>query len=278
MSKIFYEIKNRLYMAKECLLRGGYTQINVCTLEAGRLLTGKTALVTGGTSGIGKAVVSTFLRQGAIVITNGRDTAALSALTAEMNSPDLHVLQSDIRKMEDIKNLFEESMKILPDGLDILVNNAGVLAKSGFEETTSEEWNLVIDTNLKGTYFMCQQFAVQNYKKEQFRKIINISSICGIIGANSPYGISKWGINGLTVGLAHKYQSSQISVNSIAPGNVRTRMCDVNCNTNMYTRINANERIILPEEIAEAALFIASDAANCITGQIIAVDGGTSLI
>lgn len=265
-------------MAKECLLRGGYTQINVCTLEAGRLLAGKTALVTGGTSGIGKSIVSAFLQQGACVITNGRDAVALSALTREMNSPNLHVLQSDISKMEDIKKLYEESMEISPDGLDILVNNAGVLAKSGFEETTSEEWNLVIDTNLKGTYFLCQQFAGQNYKKSQFRKILNISSICGIIGANSPYGISKWGINGLTAGLAHRYQSSQILVNSIAPGNVRTSMCDVNCNTNMFTRINANERIILPEEIAEAALFIVSDAANCITGQIIAVDGGTSLI
>lgn len=259
---------------------GGLVQLNIAYIQYDQVLEGKRVLITGGSSGIGFAIAKKFLAVGAKVVITGRNRENLLVAKELLNHENLFTFVWDI---VDISLIEENINKVhaLLGGIDIMVNNAGILFHKQFEEVNQDVWNKTIDTNLKSIFFTCQYickyFISINNRKES--KIINISSMSGFIAEPNPYNISKFALNALTAGLAKKYASQNIIINGIAPGATVTSMNPQDVNSNAYRKLNnKNNRIALPEEIAELALFLAGDASNNIIGQTIIIDGGESIL
>lgn len=177
-------------------------------------------------------------------------------------------------KIEEAKNFFGGE-------IDILINNAGVIGNTEFLNVSGIEWDEVYTTNSKALFFLTQSVCKDwlKNKKVKTKKIINISSQGGYVGAIYPYRMTKWDVAGLTQGLGIELANKKIIVNGIAPGIIATRMQpDININDgNNFCPHNPIKRFALPEEIAEIALFLASDSSNFIVGQTIVCDGGYSI-
>lgn len=184
----------------------------------------------------------------------------------------------DISKSSEIEKKVIEAESLLGGVIDILINNAGTYAKTHFPNVTEEDWNRVYETNSKGTFFLTQEVCKRwkSNSPSTIKKIINITSQGAFADANNAYRMSKWDIRGLTQYLGHALSPADIIVNSIAPGLVMTDMQPKfqKQGNNYYTDLNKVHRLALPEEIAELALFLMSDAANFIVGQTILCDGG----
>ncbi len=269
-----------MYVRNFCkyLQKGGVVYVNIAQLNHGEILKGKRVLVTGGTSGIGLAITQKFLSEGAKVLITGRTVSRLKETSDKLAGKDIHTLVWDVTNSSIANEKMNEAVQIL-GGIDIVVNNAGVYSSVPFQLVDQNIWDRVMDTNIKGVFFVCQ--AVVRYMNENSNggKIINITSIRAFQGDTAPYGISKWGLNGLTKGLARDLISKNIIVNGIAPGITATGINNIDAAENAYYNGEPrNRRIAFPEEIAESALFLASDAANNIVGQVICCDGGTTLI
>jgi 3-oxoacyl-[acyl-carrier protein] reductase len=255
---------------------GGVVYVNVAQVNRGEVLKGKRVLITGGTSGIGFAIAEKFLLEGAAVLITGRDESKLSN-AASLLENKAHTLLWDVSDISIVKTQIQKVINIL-GGLDIVINNAGVYSSVPFCSVDENNWNKIMDVNIKGLFFMCQSASLELKKNSGGGKIINISSIAGFQGYASPYGLSKASVNSLTVGLAKQLLQYNIIVNGIAPGNVATKMTGINPADNMYDTLSKNERAAMPIEIAEIALFLASDASNNIVGQMIICDGGATLL
>ena len=165
--------------------------------------------------------------------------------------------------------------------IDVFVNNAGVYDTASWDNVTPEMYDKVIDTNQRGLYFMCQAEGKYFIKNNRKGKIINITSIAGILTGFNPYNVSKWGATCITRGLAKELVRKGVLVNAIAPGNVVTNIHSgvrgKKVEDNAYTSQHPTERYTLVEEVASLALYLASDASNNMVGQVIAVDGGWTL-
>lgn len=248
-------------------------------------LTSKIALITGGIKGIGKATALTLASKGANIVLNYRknsnnDEIALK-LQKEIESLGVQVLlaKGDISNEEDVKEIF----KLIKDHfgrLDILVNNAGITRDNLIIRTKTEDFNQVIDANLKGT-FLCMKYASKIMIKQKYGRIISLSSVTGIIGnpGQVNYAASKAGIIGMSKSLAKELGSRHITVNVVAPGFVETDMTkklDQECLENMIHHIPL-ERLGKPEDIAYAVAFLASDEASYITGHVLQADGGMAM-
>lgn len=259
--------------------KGGVVYVNVAQISRGEVLKGKRVLITGGTSGIGYAIADKFLSEGASVVITGRNNERLDEAVKKLEG-NVHPLIWDVTDLSIVDDKIKETVKLL-GGLDILINNAGIYSSTPFDRVDEKEWDRVMNTNLKSVYFICQSAIKHFIKNEQAStsKIINISSIRSIQGDTVPYGVSKWGVNSITKGLARDYISKNIIVNSIAPGITATKINNFKVDENAFFKGEPrNNRIALPEEMAEIALFLASDAANNIVGQTIICDGGATLI
>ena len=254
---------------------GKITNLNLSQINHGGILRGKRIVVTGGGSGIGLAMAKKFLSEGADVVITGRNLQKLKQAKSSINNPNLHVLQWDVAKTCEISDKLQEAIKLLC-GLDAFVNNAAFLEHI---QTDEEFYDKTLDTNLKAVYFICQKVVEVMIASngDKGGKILNISSINGQMSSIHPYYISNWGLNGLTKGFAKIYAPKNIIVNAIAPGYCSSSINKQNIEENAYSPKNPLRRIIIPEDIAELAAFLLSDAANAIVGQIIAVDGGTTL-
>ncbi|WP_314793036.1 3-oxoacyl-[acyl-carrier-protein] reductase [Eggerthia catenaformis] len=248
-------------------------------------LTSKIALITGGIKGIGKATALTLASKGANIVLNYRknsnnDEIALK-LQKEIESLGVQVLlaKGDISNEEDVKEIF----KLIKDHfgrLDILVNNAGITRDNLIIRTKTEDFNQVIDANLKGT-FLCMKYASKIMIKQKYGRIISLSSVTGIIGnpGQVNYAASKAGIIGMSKSLAKELGSRHITVNVVAPGFVETDMTkklDQEYLENMIHHIPL-ERLGKPEDIAYAVAFLASDEASYITGHVLQADGGMAM-
>ncbi|EMD16579.1 3-oxoacyl-[acyl-carrier-protein] reductase [Eggerthia catenaformis OT 569 = DSM 20559] len=248
-------------------------------------LTSKIALITGGIKGIGKATALTLASKGANIVLNYRknsnnDEIALK-LQKEIESLGVQVLlaKGDISNEEDVKEIF----KLIKDHfgrLDILVNNAGITRDNLIIRTKTEDFNQVIDANLKGT-FLCMKYASKIMIKQKYGRIISLSSVTGIIGnpGQTNYAASKAGIIGMSKSLAKELGSRHITVNVVAPGFVETDMTkklDQEYLENMIHHIPL-ERLGKPEDIAYAVAFLASDEASYITGHVLQADGGMAM-
>lgn len=260
--------------------------VQVVNLAPNELLKGRVALITGGTSGIGFHIAKAFLRSGAAVIITGRSEERLRRACAELNedrtyTDSLFSIMMDNTEVRLFKTCFQEVIdKVRAKGyrqIDILVNNAGVLGAS-MPSATEEEFDKVIDTNLKGVFFLSQ--LVGKYMKENKIEgnILNVGSSSCLRPAISAYTLSKWGIRGMTLGLAKSLAPYGITVNGIAPGPTATPMLLKDGLDNITNNGNPIGRYALPEEIANMAVVLVSPMGRTIVGDMIYMTGGAGTI
>ncbi len=239
----------------------------------------RTAIVTGGATGIGKAISSLLCNEGYNVII-GYNSSYESAkkLEKDLTSKGFSAssFKVDVTDAESIKNLFQYCIKTFGK-IDLLVNNAGIAHQKLLTDITDDDWNKMITTNLTGCFKCCRE-AARYMIKEHSGNIINISSMWGVVGASceSHYSASKAGIIGLTKSLAKELGPSNIRVNCIAPGVIMTDMLKSFSEDDLNSLKEETPlcRLGTPEDIANAVSFLASDKASFITGQVLNVDGG----
>ena len=258
------------------------TKANVTTYAPNHLLENRCAIVTGGTSGIGYAIAEAFLKAGAIVIITGRGQSKISKALQELNKYGTvygYVLNN--QDVSTFESALDEILQLLPEAsrkIDILVNNAGVGIGNAYPNTAEEDYNTVLNTNLKGTYFLSQTFGKYLVKNNIKGNILNIESSSSLRFGNTPYVLSKWGVRSLTLGLAKTLAPFGITVNAIAPGPTATPMLNVSANENITHEKSPLGRYILPEEIANGAVFLVSDMGRAILGDTIYMTGGAGLL
>ncbi|GAB4578931.1 MAG: 3-oxoacyl-[acyl-carrier-protein] reductase [Anaerolineales bacterium] len=246
-------------------------------------LSGRVAVVTGGSRGIGRAIALELARRGAAVVVNynsSPDAANEVVRQIETDGGKAIAVQADVGNTEQANNLINAAIKDL-GGLDILVNNAGIVRDGLIMMMKEEDWDAVLNTNLKST-FNCAKAAVRYMMRKRYGRIINISSISGQMGnpGQTNYSASKAGQIGFTKALAREVAARNITVNAVAPGFVDT---DILAHTpkEAIEAILKNTplgRMASAEEIAYAVAFLASDQAAYITGQVLGVDGGLAMM
>lgn len=277
-------IKKYLKRAFVFLLHGipeRHVIANITKLAPNEMLKGRTALITGATSGIGFEIAKSYLEAGAKVIITGRDKDriqhACSLLKSIHQNYIVHGIQMNNCDVPIFKEKLEEMLRWKDiNQIDMLVNNAGVLG-GDIRDTTETEYDNIVNTNLKGVFFLSQM--IGHYYKEQHIEgnILNIASSSSLRPAASAYTITKWGIRGLTLGLAKILTPYGIIVNGIAPGPTATRMIFKESNTDIAFK-NPIGRCAMPEEIANMAVFLVSNMGRSIVGDIIYMTGGSGLI
>lgn len=242
-----------------------------------KLLANKVALITGGSSGIGLAIAQAFAASGAKVIIAGTNESRLqNALEKIEGSKSIVIDVRDIGRMfikvREAAALFEENC------IDILVNSAGVVNKHDFWHLDEAEYDSIMDTNAKGTFFMSQAVAKLMIEKNIKGHILNITSSSALRPAWTPYQMSKWTVKGLTLGLADLLISHGIIVNAIAPGPTATPMLDKNSGDSIYEAWTPCRRYAMPEELASLAVFMVSSTGDMIVGDTFYMTGGSGTI
>lgn len=247
-----------------------------------QLLKAKKALITGGTAGIGKEIALAFAKQGADVAIFGTHAERAASVVQELEQAKVFSEQQLISSVVNVseKSRVEHAIQQLLANwgqIDILVNNAGIVRDGLLMRMTEEDWDQVIDVNLKSVYNTCQAL-VRSMIKAKGGKIINISSVVGLTGnaGQANYAASKSGMIGFTKALALELATRNICVNCIAPGFIQTRMTDVLTDgqkEGILKKIPMG-RMGNPQDIANAAIYLASNLSDYVTGQVLTVDGG----
>lgn len=238
----------------------------------------RVAVVTGASRGIGRAITLHLVAQGCKVVASARNVAALESLVAEIKAGggEAIFVPGDVAVAADVERLFDEAGKAF-GRVDILVNNAGITRDGLLVRMKEEDWDAVLDTNLKGA-FLCSRAAAKLMGKQRYGRIINISSVVGEMGnaGQANYCASKAGLIGLTKSVARELAKRNVSVNAITPGFIVTDMTDVlpeKVKEDLQGQIPLG-RLGEAEDIAHAVAFLASEAAGYITGQVLGVNGG----
>ena len=256
-----------------------HVSVNLVNLPPNDLLKGRWALITGGASGIGYAIAKAFLSAGASVILTGRDEDKLQGKKNELDNMRLgagkvHVCVMDNMDVASFASAFGRCLSLAGgNGIDILVNNAGVDGEA-MPNVTEEGYDRVLDTNLKGTFFLSQMVGKYMVEKQIRGNILNISSSSSLRPANSPYILSKWGIRALTLGLAKSLVSHGITVNSIAPGPTVTPLAKLKDTSDIACDAIPMGRYVMPEEIANMAVVLVSGLGRSIVGDTVFMTGG----
>ena len=241
--------------------------------------TGKTALITGASGGIGAAIAMALHKAGATIAISGTRVEKLEDLKAQIGE-NVHVLPCNLSSAEDVEKLIPAAEAAM-GGLDILVNNAGITKDGLAMRMKDDDWQAVIDVNLTSNFRLCRA-AMRGMMKKRAGRIVNITSIVGVTGnpGQANYVASKAGVIGLSKSLAQELATRGVTVNCIAPGFIATPMTDVLNDKQkeaILTKIPAG-RMGTPEDIAAAVLFLASDEAGYVTGQTLHVNGGMAMI
>lgn len=237
-------------------------------------------LITGGNAGIGKAIASRFLRSGASVVILGINTESgletVAAFQQEFPSCQVVFITCDVSQTAAVDASVEEVLQKL-GRIDVLVNNAGIVADQLLMKMQEDEWDRVLQVNLKSCYNLCRA-TVRSMLRNRSGRIINISSVIGLMGnsGQTNYAASKAGMIGFSKSLAKEVATRGITVNCVAPGFIETQMTAGLAETQKQAILQDIPMgyMGLPEDIAEAVYFFASPAARYITGQVLAVDGG----
>lgn len=247
-----------------------------------RDLSGKTAVVTGASRGIGRAIACKLAAEGASVVLNykgSRERAEEVKARIEAEGGTAYLLPCDVADFAACEAFMKEAIGLL-GRLDILVNNAGITRDGLLMRMSEEDYDAVLDTNLKGT-FHCIRFAARQMIKQRSGRILNISSVSGVLGnaGQANYAASKAGVIGLTKSAAREFAGRGITVNAIAPGFIHTEMTEA-----LPEKVRENAVAQIPlgrfgeaEEVAEAAAFLVSDRAGYMTGQVLHIDGGMAM-
>ncbi len=239
----------------------------------------KTAIITGASKGIGAVIASRLNELGYNLVLNYRSsTSCMEELISNFSNKDTEniIVQCDISVYDDAKKLIDSAFKEF-GSVDVLINNAGITKDNLLPLMTEEEFDKVIDTNLKGTFNCCKHIA-KRMLKQKYGRIINVSSVVGLAGnaGQVNYSASKAGVIGMTKSMARELGKKNILVNAIAPGFIQTEMTDKipdSIKAEMMKNIPL-QRLGQPGDIADAVEFLISDKASYITGQILSVNGG----
>lgn len=242
------------------------------------MLKDRVALITGGSGGIGFAIAKSFLESGCKVIIVGTNEDKCKKSSEKLGG--IRYIVFDLNETSKIQKLINTAISIYGK-IDILVNSAGIhQTKSlhGYFDVDEEEFDSILTVNLKATYFVTQltvKYMVENKIKGH---ILNISSSVANEPAWSPYRLSKWGIKGMTLGVAQQMLPYGITVNAIAPGSTATNLLGVSDGDSIYTEDNEVSRYAMPDEIATYAKLLVSDAGNMVVGDTIYISGGRGVV
>lgn len=241
-------------------------------------LEGKVALVTGAAQGIGKAVALLLARNGADIVVSdiNLEKAGETAREIEATGRRAMPIKVDVANSGDVERMVQTIMEQFGQ-IDILINNAGIARDKLILRMTEEDWDAVLDINLKGT-FNCTKAVVKHMSKQRSGKIVNIASVVGEMGnaGQANYSASKAGVIGFTKTIAREFAQRGINVNAIAPGYIQTPMTEAlpEKAKDELKRMIPMERLGQPEDVAGAVLFLVSEAASYITGHVLNVNGG----
>lgn len=249
------------------------TIAQVSCLNPDRRLDGKRIVVTGGTGGIGQAMAKRFVAEGAKVLITGRNEDKLKQISSELGC---EMLPLDVTCTEDFDAFVSHANGKL-GGIDCLVNNAGISLHESFLTVTPEGFDQQVATNLKGPFFLSQKVLAYMERNQVKGQVLFVSSETGETADIRPYGLTKAAVNSLVQGLAYLYAKQGIRVNAIAPGVTASAMTGFNADENLNCSYNVGGRAYLPEEMAEVAAFLLSDASGCISGQIITCNNGNTV-
>jgi 3-oxoacyl-[acyl-carrier protein] reductase len=240
--------------------------------------TNKTVIVTGSARGIGRVIAEAFARQHANVVISDLDQSAVDIVVSEIGGTAFGV-QANVTKSAEVESLFEKTIEKF-GRVDILVNNAGITRDTLMIRMDEKDWDMVLDINLKGA-FLVTKAAARIMMKQRYGRIVNISSVIGLSGnaGQANYAASKAGLIGLTKSAAKELCTRGITVNAVAPGFIETEMTakmpDA-ARQAILSQVLIN-RPGTPVDVAQAVLFLASEEASYITGQVLAVDGGLTV-
>ena len=241
-------------------------------------LKGKTAIVTGAAQGIGKVIALGLAKCGADIAVSDINEDSLDAAVKEIEALGRKAIavKMDVSSLKDCEDMVKKTIDAFGK-VDILINNAGITRDTVLLRMKEEQWDQVIQVNLKGT-FNCTKAVIRSMFKQKSGKIINISSVTGAMGnaGQANYSASKAAVMGFTKSIAREYAHCGITVNAVAPGFIKTAMTDAipEKDRDAMISIIPAKRLGLPEDVADTVCFLASDMANYITGQVIHINGG----
>ncbi len=241
-------------------------------------LKGKIAIVTGAAQGIGKVIALGLAKCGADIAVSDINEDSLTAAVKEIEALGRKAIavKMDVSSLKDCEDMVKKTVDAFGK-VDILINNAGITRDTVLLRMKEEQWDQVIQVNLKGT-FNCTKAVIRSMFKQKSGKIINISSVTGAMGnaGQANYSASKAAVMGFTKSIAREYAHCGITVNAVAPGFIKTAMTDAipEKDRDAMISIIPAKRLGLPEDVADTVCFLASDMANYITGQVIHINGG----
>lgn len=250
------------------------TIAKISYLQPNNRLAGKKIIITGGGRGLGFSMAKTFVNEGADVLIAGRSEKTLRASAEELGCKYLSL---DVTKPESFHEFFDKASTLL-DGLNCLVNNAGIsLHEATFFDVTPDTFNAQVDTNLKGCFFLTQEFIKKGRGSKEALNVLFVSSETGDTMDFRPYGFTKAAVNSMVQGLAYLFRKDHIRINAVAPGITASDMTGVKADGNIDAGEYATGRYYLPEEVAETACFLLSDASGCVSGQIITCNNAQTI-
>lgn len=271
-------LKQKLKHTVSFLLHGEPkpTYAKVSYLAPNKLLSGKKIIITGGGRGLGFAMAKKFISEGASVLIAGRNEQTLQKSASELKCK---YLQLDVQDVDSF-NSFMDRVNEMLGGVNCLVNNAGIsLHEDGFLDVSPKQFDAQFDTNLKGSFFLTQAFIekCQAHQTDVMKNILFTSSETSTTVDERPYGLTKAALNSLVQGLAYKYVNAGYRINAVAPGVTVSDMVGAKADGDLTCSYNVTKRYYLPEEVAEVACFLLSDASNCLNGQILVCNEGKTI-
>ena len=269
-------IRSRLKHLVSFLLHGDPKPVyaNISYLSPNETLRGKKVVITGGGRGLGFSMAKKFVAEGAEVLIAGRNIKVLEESAKKL---ECQYLQLDVSNSSEFDAFMDKAEELL-GGLNVLVNNAGIsLHENTFFDVTPETFDKQVDTNLKGAFFLTQTFIRHIKNTETKACVLFVSSETGDTMDFRPYGFTKAAINSMVQGLAYLFAKDGIRVNAVAPGITASDMTGLSTEGDISYRGNISGRVYMPEEVAEVAAFLISDAAGCVSGQIITCNNAKTI-
>jgi len=272
MSLKEYIKRGLIYMYKGIPIK--HITANITYLSPNERLKGKNIIVTGGGRGLGFAMAKKFKDEGANVLIAGRNEKTLKQSAKAIGC---QFLKLDVSSRSGFKVFIDEADKLL-GGVNALVNNAGIsLHENDFTKVTLDSFDAQIDTNLRGGFFLTKAFVELLESRNEKGTILFTSSETGETVDERPYGWTKAAINSMVQGLAYKLAKQGFRINAVAPGVTASDMTGLKADGDLYLEGSINERVYMPEEVAEVACFLISDASGCLNGQILCCNNGKTI-